>query len=250
VFYEWYKRPEQIVDEALRWIDEGWTAHKLRMGTDWAHSGITASAFLELMAKVAEAVDGRMDLMVDAGSRCRSVQEALDVANGLAELGFLWLEEPLKREPELNAELTSQVDILITGGEGFVSPPQFAPYLQQGAYDVVQPDSSRTGLTGWMKVASLAQRYGAPCIPHTWFNAVVIASNVHAVAAIPNRMFMEYNANHNPLKHEILVDPIVPEKGTFHLSGRPGLGIELDERALARFPYVEGSQYVPLELPE
>ena len=250
VFYEWYSRPEQIVDEALRWIDEGWTAHKLRMGTDWTHDDVTVATFLDLMEKVAQAVNGRMDLMVDAGSRCRSLEEALDIARGLQALGFLWFEEPLPRAPEQNAALASQVDILITGGEGFVSPPQFAPYLEQGAYDVVQPDSSRTGLTGWMKVASLAERYGKTCIPHTWFNGVVIASNVHGVAAIPNRMLMEYNANHNPLKHEILVDPIMPEEGTFHLSEKPGLGIELDESALARFPYVEGTQYVPLAFPE
>jgi len=246
VFYEWYDRPEQLVDEALRWIDDGWTAFKMRMGTDWERDGVTVAAFLGLMDKVASAVNGRMDLMVDAGARCRDVAQALEIARGLEQLGFLWFEEPLPRQPEDNAALASQTGILITGGEGFVAPRQFHPFLAQGAYEIVQPDSSRTGLTGWMKVASMAQRYDRWCIPHCWFNAVVIASNAHAVAAAPNRLFMEYNANPNPLKSEILLEPLAPQRGYFHLSDKPGLGIELDDRALQRFPYVEGPQYVPL----
>lgn len=246
VFYEWYDRPEQLVDEALRWIDEGWTAFKMRMGTDWEHDGITSASFLGLMEKVATAVAGRMDLMVDAGARCRDIAEAVEIANGLEKLGFLWFEEPLRRVAADYAAVASQTGILITGGEGYVAPQQFSEFLAKGGYEIVQPDSSRTGLTGWMKVAAMAERYGRWCIPHCWFNAVVIASNAHAVAAIPNRLFMEYNANPNPLKSEILVEPLAPQRGYFHLSDKPGLGVELAEEALARFPYVEGPQYVPL----
>lgn len=246
VFYEWYDRPEQLVDEALRWIDEGWTAFKMRMGTDWEHDGITNVSFLDLMEKVATAVDGRMDLMVDAGARCRDIAQAVEIASGLERLGFLWFEEPLPRLAADYAAVASQTGILITGGEGYVAPQQFHEYLATGGYEIVQPDSSRTGLTGWMKIAAMAQRYGRWCIPHCWFNGVVIASNAHAVAAAPNRLFMEYNANPNPLKSEILREPLAPQRGYFHLSDKPGLGIELDEKALARFPYVEGPQYVPL----
>lgn len=250
VFHEWYDRPEQLVDEALRWIDDGWTAFKMRMGTDWERSGVTVARFLGLMEKVAAAVDGRMDLMVDAGCRCRSVTQAVDIAKGLEQLGFLWFEEPLPRVPADYAALTSQVEIPITGGEGFVAPQQFAEFLAQGGYDIVQPDASRTGLTGWMKIAAMAERRAKKCVPHCWFNAVAIAENAHGVAAIPNRLFMEFNANYNPLKNEILRDPLVPERGLFHLPDKPGLGIELDEEATKRFPYVEGPQYAPLEFPE
>ena len=245
VFYEWDKHPEQIVDEALHWLDDGWTAFKLRMGTDWERFGITVSSFLALMEKVAAAVNGRMDLMVDAGARCRDVPEAVELARGLEQLGFLWLEEPLPRIPADNAAVAEQVEILITGGEGFIAPQQFKPFIEAGGYDIVQPDASRTGLTGWLKVAAMAERTGRRCIPHCWFNAVVIAENAAAVAAIPNRMFMEYNANPNPLKHAILVEPLQPERGYFHMPNKPGLGVELDDDALQHFPYVEGPQYVP-----
>ena len=66
------------------------------------------------------------------------------------------------------------------------------------------------------------------------------------MAAAPNRLFMEYNANPNPLKSEILVEPVAPERGYFHLSNKPGLGIELREEELVKRPYREAP---PRKLP-
>jgi L-alanine-DL-glutamate epimerase-like enolase superfamily enzyme len=47
--YAWYARPEQVIDETLGYLAQGYTACKVRIGTDWAWDGVTASRFVELM---------------------------------------------------------------------------------------------------------------------------------------------------------------------------------------------------------
>jgi len=96
--YDWRYDPRQLIKEALGYIDMGYTAMKFRIGTAWEWDGVTVDRFLGLVRELVEAVNGRMELMLEGN--CRFTEEqATRIAKELEPLGFTWFEEPMHREP-------------------------------------------------------------------------------------------------------------------------------------------------------
>jgi len=114
--YDWRYNPEQLIEEALGYVDEGYTAMKFRIGTEWVWDGVTVDRFLGLVRELAQAVNGRMDLALDGNCRL-SEEEALPIALELDRLGFAWFDEPIDRNNIAgNARLAAAVEMPITGG--------------------------------------------------------------------------------------------------------------------------------------
>jgi L-alanine-DL-glutamate epimerase-like enolase superfamily enzyme len=238
--YDWRKNPEQLIQEALAYIDLGYTAMKFRIGTEWSWDGVTVERFLGLVRELAQAVAGRMELMLDGNCRL-SEDQALAVAVELDRLGFAWFEEPIPHaQIDGYARLCAAVDMPITGGESFTTLEQFRPYLEKEAYDIVQPDAGLCGITEAMRIAAMAARYGRDLCPHSWHNGLMAMANAHLVAALPTPHVLELCMIQGPLQWGILKEKPVIEDGWLVLPDQPGLGVALAEDLEERFPYVEG----------
>jgi L-alanine-DL-glutamate epimerase-like enolase superfamily enzyme len=245
--YAWNARPEQLIDETLDYLAQGYTACKVRIGTDWAWDDVTAGRFLELMQALHTAVAGRMDLMVDGNKRL-TVEQGFEVARGLDRLGFAWFEEPFDLEDiDAYAQLSASVSLPITGGEQFTTLEQFRPYLEKHAFSIVQPDVACCGLTEALRIARMAERYGVDLCPHNWQNGLMTLANAQLVAAIPNTRLLELCMIQGPLQWGILAAPPAIRDGHLELPGKPGLGVELADDLEARFPYIDGHYAVPIE---
>jgi L-alanine-DL-glutamate epimerase-like enolase superfamily enzyme len=256
--YDWRERPEQLIDEALEYIDQGYSALKFRPGTDWNWDGITIDHFLGFVRELAQAVDGRMELMLDGGLRW-SEDEAMTIAKELDRLDFAWFEEPIARENiDGYARLCAAVEMPISGGETFHTVEQFRPYLEKKAYDIVQPDAGICGITELLRIAEVADRHGVDLIPHSWHNGLMCMAHAHAIAALPlqHRAKGDASRHHNlvelcliqgPLQWEILANPPAIVDGWLHLPDQPGLGVELGADLAERFPYIEGHYAISLE---
>jgi L-alanine-DL-glutamate epimerase-like enolase superfamily enzyme len=233
-------RPEQLIEETLRYVADGYTAVKFRLGTEWAWDGVTVERFLGLVRELHSAVAGRADLMLDGNCRLNEGQ-ALAVALELDRLGFAWFEEPIPAaQIDAYARLCAAVDMPISGGEGFTTVEQFRPYLERRAYDIVQPDVGLCGLTEALAIARFAERYGVRVAPHSWHNGLMAMANGHFVAALPQPLMLELCMIQGPLQWDILRTPPTIEAGRLHLPDAPGLGVELAEDLEARFPFIEG----------
>ena len=57
---------------------------------------------------------------------------------------------------------------------------------------------------------------------------------------MPNFLIMEYPVAWEPYANEISVSPLLPKNGEIALPTGPGLGLELDEAVLAKYPYQGG----------
>lgn len=249
VGYHWEKRPEQVVDEALRHQEAGFTAFKMRIGSAWGKAGVTISQFGALLEKVRAALGPELDLMVDANGRFRSVEEAIEIARILESLEARWFEEPVspwgEDGPARYNQIRAATRIPISGGEGFNSLEQHQPYLQAQAYDIIQPDVTFIGFTRARKIARLYHAMGRPCIPHSWTTAIAQMANAHLVAAIPNRVMLEIQQINSPLLTDLVDHPLPVNQGFVDLSERPGLGIELNEEALRRYPFTQSGIWAP-----
>jgi len=245
--YDWRANPRQLIEEALGYIAEGYTAYKFRIGTEWSWDGVTVDRFLGLVRELAQEVDGRMELMLDGNCRL-TAEQSLAVAVELDRLGFTWFEEPMPRENiEGHAWLCAAVDMPITGGETFTTLEQFRPYLDKQAYDIVQPDAALCGLTEAMRIAQMAHRYGVDTCPHSWHNGLMAMEHAHYVAALPKPRVLELCLIQGPLQWAILREPPKIEQGWLILPDKPGLGVELADDLEARFPYIEGSYALQVE---
>ena len=239
--YDWRDRPEQLIDEALEYIDMGFTAMKFRIGTEWSWDGVTVDRFLGLVRELSQEVDGRMELMLDGN--CRLTEEqSMAVSLELDRLGFIWFEEPMPRDNiDGYARLCAAVDMAITGGEPFTTLEEFRPYFDRKALDIAQPDAALCGITEAMRIAEVASRYGVDTCPHSWHNGLMAMEHAHYVAALPNPRVLELCMIQGPLQWAILKDKPAIVDGYLILPDKPGLGVTLDKDLEERFPYIEGN---------
>ncbi len=241
VNYDWNDRPEILIDEVMGYASQGYQACKVRLGSEWAWSGVTSDRFLGLMRDLAADAAGKIGLMVDGNQRLNE-EQALTIARELERLGFLWLEEPIPQDQiDGYARLCRSVEIPVTGGEQFTTVEQFLPYLEKQAYKIVQPDAGWCGISEGMRIAEIAERYGAGLCPHNWHNGLMTMANAHFVAALPHPKYLELCMVQGPLQWEILAEPPAIRDGCLVIPPVPGLGVDLAEGLVEKFPYIEGA---------
>ena len=242
--YDWRYRPEQLIEEAQAYIEQGFTAMKFRIGTEWSWDGVTVDRFLGLVRELAQTVNGRMELMLDGNQRLTE-EQALAIAKEIDRLGFTWFEEPIPQtDVDGYARINAAVDLPITGGEQWTTVEQFRPYLEKRAYAIVQPDGAWSGLTELMRIAEMAHQYGVDCCPHSWHNGLMCMANAHAVAALPNPRVLELCMIQGPLQWEILAEKPAMRDGWLELPARPGIGVQLAEGVAEHFPFIEGDYMI------
>ena len=110
--------------------------------------------------------------------------------------------------------------------------------LQRNAVQYVRPDVCMAGgLTHSKKIAALAEAQYVGVIPHNPLGPVSTAACLQLAACIPNFAIQEYPlGEHEPPKSEIVKTPLQVDNGFLLIPEGPGIGIELADDALERFP--------------
>jgi len=82
----------------------------------------------------------------------------------------------------------------------------------------------------------MASAWNIICVPHSFSSAIALASNLHFSASIPNSLLQEFDRNYNPLREELLKEPVrINKEGYIDLWDRPGLGVELDQSVVKKY---------------
>ena len=112
----------------------------------------------------------------------------------------------------------------------------FLPWIERGAFDIVQPDATKCGgLSEARRIAWAACDHNVQFVSHGWNTAVGLAADLHLAAALPVARYVEY-LTPAPYIEEIVTEPFLLDRnGLLTIPERPGLGIELDGDALKRF---------------
>jgi len=106
------------------------------------------------------------------------------------------------------------------------------------AADILNPDVCNTGgILELVQIAAMAEPYYVAVSPHGWNSvAVGAAAAVHASAGMPNFLIYEYMVHVEEFSRDVCTRILEPEDGYIELPKEPGLGVDLDERKLARYP--------------
>lgn len=160
----------------------------------------------------------------------------IQVAAAIQPYDVLFIEEPaVPGNIEVFKRLKEQIRIPLATGERDRTIWGMIPYLQNRCIDVLQPDCCHTGgITQMKKIAHLAEAFHVPLAPHCTAGYLGIAASLHVVASIPHFLIHEfYPDNHgfNP-KGLTRMEWQLDKDGYIGLPPGPGLGVEVDEKAL------------------
>jgi L-alanine-DL-glutamate epimerase-like enolase superfamily enzyme len=170
--------------------------------------------------------------------------ESLRYAREIARHDIFFLEEPLEVDDvDGYRRMVKDAPMPISGGETFSSAGEFQCHVNMGCFHIVQPDATTVGGIGeCYEVIVHAQSCGVDAIPHVWGAGPCVAANVHAAFAAGARM-SEWPMLLNPLREEMFVEPFEIKDGALQKPHLPGLGIQLTDELLEKYPYLPGTAH-------
>ncbi|RMG23487.1 MAG: galactonate dehydratase [Bacteroidetes bacterium] len=228
--YAHARTPEAIKQARAR----GYTAFKTGV-KNGRQSGVVANArFIEeateAFAALREAVGKDADIGIDFHGAI-SPQNAALLIHALEPYQPYFIEEPVNcQNVDVMAELAKETHIPIATGERIFTKWGFREILEKGAASILQPDLCHAGgIFEGRIIAGMAEAYYAAIAPHNPLGPISLASGLQLAASIPNFLCQEQVT----LGEGYLKEPFEVEDGHIPLPTKPGLGIELDEEALA-----------------
>jgi D-galactarolactone cycloisomerase len=229
---------EYLAEEAAGYVAEGFRAVKLKVGF-----GVDED--IRMTRALREAVGPEVLLMVDANHAYDSVA-AIRLGRAIEQYDIRWFEEPVPPEDVAgHLAVKAALSIPIAGGECEYTRYGFRDLLVAHALDIVQPDTCAAGgLSECKKIADMAVAFGVRYNPHVWGTGVALAASLQLLAVLPAHTppsltpvepMLEFDRTEHPIRQAVLMRPIEHEHGIVEIPHGPGLGIEIDRDALARF---------------
>lgn len=252
-FYAGNKGIAEVAAEFAGYAERGFRFGKMKVGRNsdvmlnplpnmWAsdYALATLEEDVERVKAVRRAVGPAFKLAIDANNAW-SAPVAIRFMRRVADQDISWLEEPVSTDDLAgSAEIARALDVPVAGYESETGLGGFRDLIERRAVDIVQPDVIWTGgITECRRVAALAQAHRLPVIPHVFSSAVALVANMHFIAAIPNGGLLEFDQNPNPLRSELLEEPIeIGPDGTVKLPEAPGLGVTLNQATVDKYRVV------------
>lgn len=196
-------------------------------------------AAVERVAAVREAVGPEVDMLIEVHRRL-APHHAIRVAQRIAHYDPFWYEEPTPAENlDATAEVRRKIDVPVVVGEALYTKQQFREAFEKRAADIINPDICNVGgLLELREIAAMADAYCVAVAPHGNNSTTVgLAASLQVAACIPNFLIMEYPMVWEPYAAELAKNPLRVAGGEIALPAEPGIGIDLDEAALAKYPY-------------
>lgn len=224
---------EDCLEFAKQRVAAGFTALKTGIGRIPART-IESQEWMEdvvsRFARLREAVGPRIDIAIDFHGQV-SPALAVRLARMLEPYHPMFIEEPcLPENVDTMVTVARSTPIPIATGERLFTKWGFREVLEKQAAAVVQPDLCHAGgILECKKIAAMAECYYAGVAPHNPLGPISLAACLQLDACIPNFLVQEQVS----LGDGYLKEPFRIEDGCIALPEKPGLGIELDEEAVA-----------------
>lgn len=230
---------DDLAAEAGSWVDAGYHGVKVGFGKRGdARLGYEHERDVAYVEAVRAAVGPAALLMIDVGVSVQwDLPTAVRRAQAFDRFDLTWLEEPLGAwDPEGYAQLRSSTRAEIAYGEREWQLEGYRRLLATATVDVVGVDPGRAeGVTGFWQVADLVATKGRTINAHAWSAPFVTAASLAVSFATPASRLFECKPLPNPAQDELVISPIRAIDGWIYPLDGPGLGLQVDEDALARY---------------
>ncbi|MGH7094730.1 MAG: mandelate racemase/muconate lactonizing enzyme family protein [Stellaceae bacterium] len=226
-----------LVEEAHQRVAQGFTGIKLKLGFGMASD-------IRLCREARRAVGENIAIMVDA-NHAYDATAAIALGRHIEECDIAWFEEPVAPEDLAGyREVKAALSIPVAGGEAEFTRWGFRRLIAERVVDILQPDiAAAGGISETKKIADMANAFGVRVNPHVWGTAIALAASLQLIAVLPHNPpglhpiepLLEFDQSEHPIRMAVTTEPIVQKDGWVAIPHGPGLGIEIDRAALARF---------------
>ncbi|PSL33662.1 galactonate dehydratase [Dyadobacter jiangsuensis] len=242
-FYETRRDDAKRFGElAQKAVEDGFTAFKSMAVPETAPlEGLQPVHYAEAcVAAMREAVGDSIDIMVDCHAR-PSPRMGMLFAKALEPYGLYFFEEPCWPETMEDIALIQRaVKTPIASGERLTGIHAFRDMLEKRSVSVIQPDITHCGgLSEVRKIAALADAYRVSIAPHNPQGPVSTAASIEFGFSAPSYIICESVHNDVEWRQDVVQEGfVVEQKGRIvKPNALPGLGIEIDEKEVARHPF-------------
>jgi L-alanine-DL-glutamate epimerase-like enolase superfamily enzyme len=210
---------EKLVKSVGGYIDQGFVAVKIKVGKPDLAEDVAR------LRAVRERIGPAHKLMVD-GNFGYDLDQAIAAAKAFEPFDLTWFEEPM--EPDDFAgygQLAKATSVPLAMGENLHTLQEFKHAFEHSSLSFIQPDASNCGgVTGFLRVAKLAEARGIPVCSHGMQEL-----HVSLVPAVPNAGWLEVHAFQiDRYTHR----PLVVENGRAVAPDEPGSGVRFNWQAL------------------
>ncbi|MGC8663704.1 MAG: mandelate racemase/muconate lactonizing enzyme family protein [Thermoplasmata archaeon] len=234
------EKPEEFGKAALKTVSNGYKALKFdpfggagpnitRTDLDLAKARIKA---------IRDSVGNDVDLMIEAHGRFNT-RTALKIAKEIEKFDPFWFEEPVPEEDIISmSEVRKGSNIPIAAGERIISRNRFWELLSQRAVDIIQPDVCHMGgIKPLVEVGTMANLNYVTVAPHNPNGPIATAASLNALITMPNALILEFWLDAETVRHDLIKEYFNVKDGYIYPTDKPGLGIEVNEEALNKYPY-------------
>jgi L-alanine-DL-glutamate epimerase-like enolase superfamily enzyme len=223
---------QAMIDRARSHVDAGFTAVKF----GWGSIGSDVRQSVARVERLRMELGSDVGLMIDVGMPL-PFDRAAALADGLADLDVVFLEEPLAADDhEGYRRLVERSRIRIAAGERETALRGFRDLVELAQLPIIQPDVARVGgITEARRIATLASMHGTELIPHCWSTDILVAASLHLLATLPAVTYLEVNASDNPFRTRLTQPHLRQHDGWIAVPQGPGLGVELDAATVERY---------------
>jgi L-alanine-DL-glutamate epimerase-like enolase superfamily enzyme len=226
--------PAAMRAAARKYANEGFTAVKF----GWGVFGQDRGNDVRLVEAAREELGPERDLLIDTGWFVeRTPKQAIQMVKQIEPFRPFFVEELLNPEDyDGYARVAEAVDVPIACGEQEATEWGFHELIHRGKIDVLQPDLTRCGgFTAARKIVHMAQLANRLVIPHSWSSDLLTAASLHLNAFQRRPVLVEFNTSHGPLSRDLVREPLRLEDGFVTVPQGPGLGVEVNEEAVAKY---------------
>jgi L-alanine-DL-glutamate epimerase-like enolase superfamily enzyme len=247
-----YMPPEGYAAEAALARSLGFAAYKMRPGRG-------PDEDLETVRQMRAATGPDFDLMIDAhtwwrmGDRSYSQQTVEHLAREMNEYHIAWLEEPMPPDDHEAYVRLKQLDLApLASGEHEPNELRFLDLIESAAVDYVQMDVvCQGGYASARRLFPDIARAGLRFAFHSWGTLLEVIAAAHLGICWPQSVvrWLEYPVYSTdtrrfmypfPLATEMVKTPLAIERGDLVVPRGPGLGVEIDESVIWRYPWIDG----------
>lgn len=211
---------------------------------EWIETNQKITEAVRHIQMLREGLGPELDIAVDFHAKT-SPSVAAVIIKEVDPLRLLWVEEPCPPENvRAMARIARRVATPIATGERLVASYGVRELVEQAVVDIVQTDTNHVGgITALWKVAALANASGISMAPHACEGPIGMLASLHVDASIPNFLIQECCGQAVPQVRDKVWEEwfgfpaMRMVNGKYPLPERPGLGFELTEQALAKYPF-------------
>ncbi|MFB6106005.1 MAG: mandelate racemase/muconate lactonizing enzyme family protein [Halobacteriaceae archaeon] len=223
--------------------------------------GIGPAADRRTLELLAGALGDDCDMLVDAHTWWK-IEESYDretvtdLVETAGRFGAGWVEEPVAPDDYDGYRDLAETGVPLAGGESEHSPEGLIALADTGAVSFLQGDvRHHRGFTGCMRAARHVADTDTKFVPHNFGTLLGLVANAHLTAGAPGTDLLEYpvfeddphlDADRDPGMYpfeaafEILETDLDVADGRLVVPDGPGLGVEVDESVVERYPFREG----------